>query len=159
MPKLKKEIKKEGKLYFKYPDCLAMRYTEPDGDYSVIKDGGKFYIKRGQKVSKLNLKDPDSQFSHLRNTLLFSLRGDVQAVAKENDARLKAEESSTRFLFTIEKKHTPKIGVCTLRLIYDKVSGALLLLKLEEVNGNYTSYETQDPVPRQLIPDEVWITE
>ena len=159
MPKLKKEIRKEGNLYFQYPNALSMRYTNPEGDYSVIKDGGKFYTKRGQKKMKLNLKDPDSQFSHLRNTLIFSLSGDVEAVAKENDAKIKAQESATRFLFTIEKKHTPKVGVCRLQLVYDKVTGALLLLKMEEVNGNYTSYETIDPVTKKLIPQEVWEVE
>ena len=158
MPRLKKEIKKEGTLYFEHPDALSMLYTTPDGDRTLIRDG-RFMVRRAGKVQKFAMKNEDSPMYLLRNILLCSFCGDVKQIASDCKATLDSKESSTRFVFTITKKVTPKTGVCSIQLIYDKITGAIISLRLEEVNGNYTLYETRDVVQGQVIPEAVWTME
>ncbi|MCM1035465.1 MAG: outer membrane lipoprotein carrier protein LolA [Paludibacter sp.] len=158
MPRLKKETHKEGTLYFASPDALSMRYSNPEGDITLIKDG-KFMVRRSGKVQKFALKTDNSPMLLLRNTLLYSFQGDIKRVAEENKANLVCKESATRFVINIERKNSQKVGVNSLQLIYDKITGALLSLRLEEANGNYTLYETPGGVQGQIIPDNVWVIE
>lgn len=158
MPRLKKEVKKEGVLYFAHPDALSMVYSTPEGDRTLIKDG-RFMVRRSGKVQKFAMKNEDSPMYLLRNILLYSFCGDVKRIASECKASLESKESSTRFLFTITKKVTPKTGVCSIQLIYDKITGAIISLRLDEVNGNYTIYETDNAVQGQVIPEAVWTIE
>lgn len=156
MPRLKKEHVKQGMLYFESPESLSMRYTDPEGDITLIKDG-KFIVRRSGKVQKFALKSEESPMRLLRNTLIYSLQGDVRKVAEENKAKLVCKESTTRFIITLERKQPQKTGVNSLQLIYDKITGALLSLRMEKANGNYTLYETHDGVQGQVISDEVWL--
>ena len=156
MPKLKKEIKKSGVLYFQSPDRLAMRYSDPEGDYSIIRDG-LFLIKRGQgHTQKLKMDGKRTQFQILRNTLLLSMVGDIDGVAKENEASVSIEEKAGKKLVTLLKDKEVKVGVNRLELEYDLTTGALLVLKLIEVNGNSTTYSTPSPNIGASIDEEVW---
>ncbi len=157
MPKLNKETKKRGILYFSYAGELSMRYSEPDGDYNIIRCDGKFLTLRGGKKMDIpmNEKHP-TQFVIFRNTLLLSMRGDVASVAKENGATLTCTENSKQFVCRIEKNKQQKVGVVSLDLIYDKQTGGLQLLRLNEANGNYTEYSASSGKMNAAIPQEVW---
>lgn len=156
MPRLKKELTKKGMFYFASPESLVMRYTDPEGDLMLVKDG-KFIVRRSGKVQKYAVKSDDSPMRLLRNTLIYSLQGDVRRVAEENRAKLTCKESSTRFVITVERKQPQKTGVNSLQLVYDKITGALLSLRMDKANGNYTLYEAHEGVQGQVIPDDVWV--
>lgn len=157
--KKKQTTKKEGDLYFKNPDALALRYTTPQGDYSIIRED-KFLVKQGAKKQGfvMNPKNPSKMFV-LRNTLLYALAGNVEAAAKANNAKVKCEESATRFVCKLTVKGNPTQGVTALQLVYEKVEGHLLILRIDEANGNRTTYELSNAVERQTIPEEVWSIE
>lgn len=155
MPKLKKTIIKHGKLYFAATDRLAMRYTDPDGDYSIIRDG-LFLIKRGGHTQRLKMDGRKTQFQILRNTLLYSMQGQVQEVANENDADIEYTQADGKYICHLTKRGNQRIGVTQLELQYDKQTGALLVLKLIEGNGISTTYSTPKPQLGVKIDDSVW---
>ncbi len=157
-PRLKKEINKQGMLYFAYPDALSMQYTTPDGDRTLIKDGN-FSVRRNGKVQNFSMKNTNSTMYLLRNILVHSFCGDVNAIAKECNATVESAETDTQFSFTLTKNEKPKVGVHIIRLVYDKNNGAIISLCLEEVNANYTLYETDHTTFEQTIPDAVWTIE
>ena len=157
MPKLKKETVKSGTLYFRYPGELAMRYCNPADDYSIIRKDGKFLTRRGEKKTNIPMNENHpTQFLTLRNTLLLSMRGDVAGVAKENDASFTCTEDAKSFTCKIEKSPQPKAGVVSLELVYDKQTGGLQLLRLNEANGNYTEYTASKGKMNAAIPESVW---
>lgn len=157
MPKLKKETKKAGTLYFQYPNALSMRYTEPEGDYSIIQADGKFLTQRNGKKANLPVNEGRaSQFLTLRNTLLLSMRGDVAGVAQENDATYTCKEEGSHITCKVEKKASVKVGVVSLDLVYDSKTGGLQLLRLNEANGNYTEYAVPAGKNNVAISADVW---
>ncbi len=157
-PRMKKEIKKEGQLYFAYPNALSMQYTTPAGDRTLIKDGN-FSVRRNGKVQNFSMKNTNSAMYLLRNILLHSFCGDVKSIAQECNATIESSENDTHYSFTITKNDKPKVGVCVIRLVYNKNNGAIISLCLEEVNGNYTLYQTDRTTFGQTIPDLVWTME
>ena len=80
----------------------------------------------------------------------------MEAIAKDNKASIQATESAVRYKFVITRKIEQKQGINTLTLLYDKATGALLSLKLEEANGNYTIYETVEPDVKTVFDDSVF---
>lgn len=140
MPKLKKETKKAGKLLFQAPETLQMTYTNPEGDYKKI-GPGEFTICQAGKVQKLPIKNEESRIAILRKTLLLAMAGKVQEVADLNKAAVSCAEKSGQYICTLTNE--AKAGVNLLELIYDKKSGALVSLRLQEANGNYTVYSTK----------------
>ena len=156
MPKMKKETVKRGTMYFAAPDALLMKYSDPEGDYSLIKDG-KFTASRQGKVQNFPMNPKNkSQMYVLRETLLGSMTGDLQRVAKENEAEIACKEEGGKYICVLTKIKPKPAGVNTLELTYDKQTGALLLLKLIQANGNFTSYETSKARQGQKIEDSVW---
>ncbi len=156
MPKAHKESVKRGTMYYQSDESLLMLYTEPRGDYSLIR-GGKFTARRGGKKTDfpMNASRPDRMYI-LRETLLGSLSGDLARVAKQNNADIQCADQGKTYLCTLTKRETPRSGVNRLELRYDKSTGALLELRLIQVNGNYTSYETHEGKRNIVIPSSVW---
>ena len=156
MPKMKKNITKKGTLYFKTDNSnLLMQYSDPEGDYTLIKDG-VMYVKKGDKQQKFTGNNEASKMAVLKSSLINAFVGDIEAIAKDNKAAVKAEESTTRYRFVITRKIEQKQGINSLTLLYDKATGALLMLKIEEANGNYTTYETTEPDVKTVLTDDIF---
>ena len=156
LPRMKKTTTKKGTLYFKTDsESLLMRYSDPAGDYTLIKDG-VMYIKKGDKQQKFSGNNQAGKMAVLKSSLLNAFVGDIEAIAKDNKATVKAEESNTRYRFVITRKNEQKQGINQLTLLYDKATGALLMLKIEEANGNYTTYETTDPDVKTILSDDIF---
>lgn len=156
MPKLKKKTVKKGTLHFKNEgQRLIMRYADPKGDYTLIKDG-VMTVKKGTETQKFKGSNKDSQMTLLKNSLLNALQGNVEAIAKDNKASIQGTESAVRYKFVITRKIEQKQGVNSLTLLYDKATGALISLKLEQANGNYTIYETVEPDVKTVFDDSVF---
>ncbi|MBR1809238.1 MAG: outer membrane lipoprotein carrier protein LolA [Paludibacteraceae bacterium] len=156
MPKMKKETVKQGTMYFSAPDALLMKYSDPEGDYSLIKDG-KFSAGRKGHVQNFPMNEKNkSQMYVLRETLLGSMTGDLKRVAEENEADIVCEEKAGKYICLLTKQKAKTVGVNRLELVYDKKSGALLSLKLLQANGNYTLYETKNIQQGTQIPADTW---
>ena len=156
MPRIKKETKKYGNLYFvRESEKLMMRYTDPEGDYSLI-ENGTMYVRRGDKTLKFGNTQKDGKMSVFKSSLIYAMKGEVASVAAENEAEITSEQSDTQYIFTLKRQNNHKVGVKQITLIYDKSTGALVVLKIEESNGNYTSYETPKPDTKTKLEDKVF---
>lgn len=148
------EQKRSGRLYFRMPDGIAIRFDDPAGDYLIYKDGHCYGMEKGKTQKYAVSEKSRTRHYFLRQTLTHALKGDVKAVARDNGGKLTSKESPTRFIFTIASKGEQ--GFTQIQLVYDKIEGALVLVRLTESNGNTTVYELTDGVPRQTIPEEAF---
>lgn len=139
MPKMNKTTVREGTLVYHGPDELRMNYTKPAGDYTLIaKD--KFEVRRAGKVQRFNVSNPKQRMSVYRATLLACLGGDVKRVAELNQAKVDYKTVGGRYVCTLKTDKASPHEIVGLQLEYDCKSGKLLMMKITEGNGNYTTY-------------------
>ena len=156
MPKVHKEIVKKGRMYYCSNESLLMQYTDPQGDYSLIRNGKFSASRKGHTTDFAMNEERPSQMYILRETLLGSLSGNLQRVAKRNNAGISCSETADTYVCTLKKESAKALDVNALELIYDKPTGLLLSLKLIQQNGNYTVYEVSNGEADVAVPDAVW---
>ena len=140
MVMMENELVSKGNLTYNRPDGLKMEYTSPAGDLLQI-EGDNIVMVRGKKSTKISTK-ADSRMANLKNTLLMSIGGDVDGVAKENSAEVKFLDTPKYYVFMISKGKGAKSQYIKLELSYSKKDFTLCLMKMDEANGNFTVYET-----------------
>ncbi len=142
MVMMENEIVNKGNLTYSRPNALKMEYSTPAGDLLEV-DGDNIVMVRGKKTTKISTK-ADSRMANLKNTLLMSIGGDVDGVAKENAADVKFLDTPKYYVFMISKGKGAKSQYVKLELSYSKKDNTLCIMKMEEANGNFTVYETLD---------------
>lgn len=140
MVMMEKELKSEGDLTYVRPSQLKMEYTNPAGDLLEI-NGDALTLISGKQKRNQNVKG-DGRMATLKNTLLYSVGGDVQGVINETNAQVKFEETPQYYIFTLNKGKGAKSQYVELVLSYSKKDLSLCIMKMVEPNGNYTVYET-----------------
>ncbi len=140
MVMMEKELKSEGNLTYVRPDKLKMEYTTPAGDLLDI-NGDALTLISGKQKRTTNVK-ADGRMATLKNTLLYSVGGDIAAVAAENNATIKFEESPQYYIFTLTKGKGAKSQYVELILSYSKKDLSLCIMTMVEPNGNFTVYHT-----------------
>lgn len=140
MPKLKKQTVRKGNLTYKAPSELKMDYTDPKGDYMEI-TATTISINKDGKLQKHNIKENAGRMSTLQKTLLLAFAGDVDGIAQLNEAQVSCEDKNGQYTCTITSQK--KTGLSSLILIYDKKTGKLISLTLNQSNGNYTTYSVK----------------
>ena len=142
MPKMKKELKKEGTLVFTAPENLRLDYTTPAGDYTLI-TATTFETLRNGKVQKLPIKNPQNRWTTLRSTLLLAFSGKVEEMATLNNATAEYKEESGEYICTLTANNKQPQGIAQLVVAYSKKTGKLQRLIVTEANGNYTTYSVK----------------
>ncbi len=140
MVMMEKELKSEGDLTYVRPSQLKMDYTTPAGDLLEI-NGDALTLISGKQKRNQNVKG-DGRMATLKNTLLYSIGGDVNGVIAETNAKVKFEETPQYYIFTLTKGKGAKSQYIELVLSYSKKDLSLCVMKMVEPNGNYTVYET-----------------
>lgn len=140
MVMMEKELKSEGNLTYVRPSQLKMEYTEPAGDLLEI-NGDALTLISGKQKRNQNVKG-DGRMATLKNTLLYSVGGDVNGVIAETNAQVKFEETPQYYIFTLTKGKGAKSQYVELVLSYSKKDFSLCVMKMVEPNGNYTVYNT-----------------
>jgi len=140
MPKLKKQTVRKGNLTYKAPNDLRMDYTDPKGDYMEI-TASSININKDGKLQKHSVKENAGRMTTLRNTLLLAFAGDVDGIATLNEAQVASEEKNGQYTCTVTSQK--KTGLSSLILVYDKKTGKLVSLTLNQSNGNYTTYSVK----------------
>lgn len=140
MVMMEKELVSEGNLTYLRPDKLKMEYTNPAGDLLDI-NGDSFTLVSGKQKRSSNAKG-DGRMAVLKNTLLFAVGGDVAGVAAENNAQIEFSQDSNHYTFVLTKGKGARSQYVKLTLSYSKKDMSLCVMKMEEANGNYTTYDT-----------------
>ncbi len=139
MKMVAKPIESAGEFYMKGAGSMSMIYTKPEGDLLVI-TGDDFVMVNNGKTRKHSTKE-GSLTLVLRNTLLMSMRGDINGIAKETDADITYTDTKDTDDFEISRRNEVKAGYSMIKLSFDKKTHLLTKMVLEESNGNYTEYE------------------
>lgn len=139
MKMMSKPIESAGTVYLQGADNMSMIYSKPEGDLLVIAEGQFIMVNKG-KTRKHNVKE-GSQMRTLRNTLLLSMRGDVNGIAEETNSTVSRTSSATTDDFEISRREQVKIGYDKIKLSFDKNTHLLTEMIMEEPNGNYTVYK------------------
>ena len=134
-----KTTKSTGTLYFQGGTKLSMIYSDPKGEILVL-DGTNFtQAKPDGKVQTPNI-DKIDMFHNLHYTLLYSMAGKVQEVAKENEGKISGfKDDGKRYTFTITKDKKRGL-ISQLVLVYDKKDGTLHSMKMVDKAGGYSLY-------------------
>jgi outer membrane lipoprotein-sorting protein len=140
MVMMEKELASEGNLTYVRPSQLKMEYTNPAGDLLEI-NGDALTLISGKQKRNSNVKG-DGRMATLKNTLLYSVGGDIAGVVAENNASVKFEETPQYSIFTLSKGKGAKSQYVELVLSYSKKDFSLCVMKMVEPNGNYTVYNT-----------------
>lgn len=155
MPRMNKQTIKRGKMYYAYTESLLMSYSDPAGDYSLIRDGSFVAMRKGKR-NTFSMSSKKGQMYELRETLLGSLSGDLQRVALVNGASISCEEKGDSYVCTLVKTDKPSSGVYRLEAEYERTTGLLTVLRMIQVNGNYTEYVTSKRQTNVSISDDIW---
>jgi len=126
-------IVSKGNFSYTAPDQLSMLYTSPDGDYMII-DGP--FIRSDINGTAADVDtSKNAQMRNQRNTLLNCISGDVETVAKDNDADLviKPRQGGAKSV-TITARRQAARGYSRIVLDY-RADGVLTSMTLEEFGG------------------------
>ena len=130
-------INSNGTLYYE-SGKMTMIYNEPKDDYLVINDKQFVMMSRGKKLNH-NVKE-GSPMRTLRNTLIYCVQGDINAIAQECDATVGYEKSGNLHIYTLTQKKKVPRGYSKIVLQFDAATLQLTKMVLYEATGNYTEY-------------------
>lgn len=139
-----KQFVSKGNFYFTSPNLLAIRYTEPDGDYLIVNTTEIAQKKKQGKTFKFSLKKNQSM-QELSNTLLWCISGKLIKLAEANDAEVATSEANgvITVVFTAEAKNGRDFK--KVELTYDKATLRLKSMAMTGKNNVVTKYTMDKP--------------
>lgn len=139
-----KQFVSKGNFYFTSPNLLAIRYTEPDGDYLIVNTTEIAQKKKQGKTFKFSLKKNQSM-QELSNTLLWCISGKLIKLAEANDAEVATSEANgvITVVFTAEAKNGRDFK--KVELTYDKATFRLKSMAMTGKNNVVTKYTMDKP--------------
>ena len=143
-----KTINMEGTMYFVPPEKLRMQYTTPATDLTLV-NGMMMYIRRGSDVGNTFDCVKTPAMGILRNSLLYSIRGKMRDVAKENDGTLTVTEEAKNYVVTVSAKKKAARGYSRISVTYRKSDCLPVVLVMEEFSGTVNTYTMSDIVTRK----------
>lgn len=143
-----KTINMEGAMYFVPPEKLRMQYSSPATDLTVI-NGKMMYIRRGSDVGNAFDCSKTPAMGVLRNSLLYSIRGMMRDVAKENDGALTVTEEAKNYIVTVSARKKAARGYFRISVTYRKSDCLPVVLVMEEFSGTVNTYTMSDIVTRK----------
>lgn len=149
-----KKITSGGKLYFSAPDRMSMIYDNPEGDLFII-DGSNLYMSKG-KIAHLYDTKKNALMGSLSATLLHCVRGEVEALAAENDADIKVESLKGSVQVTITARKKVAKGYSSIILLYNASNATLTRMELVEPNGIRNIYEMSSFAVNPSVDDAVY---
>lgn len=127
-----------GKLVFDNNLHLDMDYSDPKGKRITI-DGNKFTMKNSL-FSKTFDTDKNRNMRILRNTLLNSFAGNIEAIAHETDSNIEYNRTADDHVFKIFTTKEDKPYYCGFIVYYNVKTLRMSKITIVESSGNYTDY-------------------
>ncbi|MBQ4197190.1 MAG: outer membrane lipoprotein carrier protein LolA [Bacteroidales bacterium] len=149
MKGMKKNVTIQGTMYFvRENNQMKMQFTNHKANG---KEKGSQLIINGDKVVQINggarnvfNTKSDHNMKLLQQTLLFCIKGQVNEAAKVNKSEVNMKVTDKYYVFDIDVAKNTKGRWNHLEASYSKKDMSLCILKLEEKNGNTTTYNTLD---------------
>ena len=151
-----KKIMSDGMLYYA-PGKFAMHYS-PSCDELLIINGKDFLMIRGKRKNIFNT-ETNKPMRSLKNTLLYCMTGDIGILAEENNAEISASDCDSYYQVTLTARKKAIKGYSSIIFSYDKNTGFLTEMTMNEFNGNSTVYKMSGYHQNVMIEDEKFLIE
>lgn len=132
---------------------LAMVYTV-DSEALVVNDS-HLYLKHGKKVTKGDIRN-NARMRGFAGTLINCIKGNISAVAKDNNADWSLTQDSSSYVVTVKARKKASKGYSKIVLRYRKSDCLLTGITLEEFNGTVNEYKLSSPKTGGAIPVDVF---
>ena len=134
-----KQFVSKGIFYFSHPNLLAIRYSEPEGDYLVINTEEVGQKKKHGKSFNLSLKRNETM-QKLSSTLLCCISGKLIQLAEENNATVTSSEANGVINLVFEAQTKGSRDFKKFELTYDKATMRLMAMALTDKSNVVTKY-------------------
>lgn len=143
-----KTINMEGAMYFIPPEKLRMQYTTPATDLTLV-NGKTMYIQRGSGPANVFDTEKNQIMGVLRNSLLYSIRGKMRDVAKENDGNITVTEEAKNYVVTVSAKKKAPRGYSRITVTFRKSDCLPVVLVMEDFGGTVNTYTMSDIITKK----------
>lgn len=146
-----KQFVSSGNFSFSSPSLLAIRYTNPEGDYLIINTEDIAQKKKNGKSFNMSLKK-NERMQVLSSTLLNCISGKLIALAEMHNATVKSSEANgvITVTFTADAKAAKDFKM--IELTYDKATMRIKTMALTDKNNIVTKYTMDKPQYGSAIP-------
>ncbi|MBO4740737.1 MAG: outer membrane lipoprotein carrier protein LolA [Bacteroidales bacterium] len=151
-----KTIEKQGTFYFVADSKLAMQYTQPTGDKTVI-NGKNMLIVRDGKARTFNT-DRNSRMRNLSTILLFAVHGEIEALCKAVSATYATADKGDCYVVTVNATKKSSKGYSKIEITYNKADGLIRQMIMTENSGDVTTYTLSGAVKNKAIADTYFST-
>lgn len=139
-----KNFVSEGTFYFTSPDLIAIRYTNPAGDYLVV-NATEIAQKRKQgKTFRFDLAKNQTMQS-LSNTLLWCISGKLISLAEANNASVTVSEANGLINVVFKAEGASGRDFKKIELSYDAATKRIKTMALTDKNNVVTKYTMDKP--------------
>jgi len=153
VPAAKTSVDMSGILYFDASKKISMLYDKPAGEYFIV-NGNNLTMNKGGKKTAIDLAKVPSMNS-LCKTLFYCIQGKIRTLAVEVNADCAVDETATDYVVTLTAKKKEVKGYAKIILSYNKKTGIIDEMKMEEFTGVTNTYKiTSAKKNVQISPDK-----
>lgn len=139
-----KNFVSEGTFYFTSPDLIAIRYTNPAGDYLVVNATEIAQKKKQGKTFRFDLAKNQTMQS-LSNTLLWCISGKLISLAEANNASVNVSEANGLINVVFKAEGASGRDFKKIELSYDAATKRIKTMALTDKNNIVTKYTMDKP--------------
>ncbi len=151
---LKNDALSSGRFYYQKSDKVCMTYDTPRGDL-LLMNGDDFVMIVGGKRSAANAQN-NPMLKQMRTLLTACVSGDFERLKTGRNSKISVTETDQNYILTAIFDGSAKKYYADIVLTFDKNSLALLVLRMNEANGNFTEYRFEKPVFNQPIDAKIF---
>lgn len=150
----KKTVQMSGTLYYTRMNQMAMLYSQPDGNRFIINNGRMLIASGGQNKTYTLSSTPSMQ--SLADYLLCALAGKVRDIAQKNNVEMDVQTLPDNYTITLKAKTKQAKGYARITLVYDRKSGLLQRMEMEEFNHTLNVYTISQIKTGSSIPEQTY---
>ncbi len=136
--KLTGDVKMYGKFYYNNNGAMALRYSRPEGDAIIIKEGNFSIITAGKAATAQGGSNP--MLKQITQMMKACMTGDVSQLGKGWETNYSYEKGKYIIELVPQDKRSKKY-ISGITLIFDGKDMSLEKLLMRETSGNYSLYE------------------
>ena len=149
---LSEKIVSTGKFWYRKKDKLRMEYIQPYA-YLMILNGGKIFIKEGQKENKMSASS-SKVFQQVNRILIDCVAG---TMLENPDFQSRVFESKGSFLVELKPLVRNLSALYkNIQIVIDKKDYTATSIEMQEVSGDKTIIRFQNKIINANIPDSVF---
>ncbi len=151
---LKGDVLSNGRFYYQKNDKICMVYDRPQGDL-LLMNGDDFVMIADGRRSVVNAQT-NPMLKQLRTLLTACVSGDFERLKTGRNTQLVVDETDAHYILTAMFDGSAKKMYASIVLTFDKRQLALVALRMNESNGNFTEYTFESPKFNQPIDERIF---